>query len=179
MVLERLGGVDYSERCKRARPLGREEIARLESEIGNPLPEEYAEFLLRYPLGPVEFRNRHVFCRNENGERLGFLDTFYSITDSDACPARDLHIKFLTETEDEMVPQHLLPIIDNGIGDLACIAVAGDRRGAVFSWLHELYEYDCGSGGRPWLQPWEPAVAEVAPSFSAFLESLEVDPSWD
>jgi hypothetical protein len=174
-IFEGLGGLYYSENCKRSRPLSREDIARLESEIGNPLPEECAEFLLSYPLGPLEFKNRHVFCRNENGERLSYLDTFYSITDSDACPGRDLRSVFLN-TED-LVPRHLLPIIDNGIGDHACIAIAGDRYGAVFTWLHELYEYDGGRGGRPWLEPWELAVAEVAPSFNAFLESLEVDPN--
>jgi hypothetical protein len=173
MVLERLGGLHYSKTCERSCPLGREDIARLESEIGNRLPEEYAEFLLSYPLGPVRFGKNGIFCRNENGERL-FLDTFYSIPDGDACPGRDLRNAF--GMEDELVPRHLLPIVDNAIGDYVCIAVAGDRRGAVFSWLHELYDYH---GGRPWLQPWELAVAEVALSFSTFFESLEVDPNWD
>jgi len=171
MELERLGGLHYSKHCDRSRPISRNDIAQLESEIGIRLPEEYAEFLLRHPVGPVRFGKNGVFCRNENGERL-YLDTFYSITDGGACPGRDLRTAF----GDEMIPPHLLPIIDNAIGDHVCIAVAGDRRGAVFSWQHELYDYH---GGRPWLQPWELAVAEVAPSFSAFLESLEVDPKWD
>jgi hypothetical protein len=114
-----------------------------------------------------------VFCRNENGERL-YLDTFYSITDSPACPGRDLLNQFAAE--EDCVPRHLLPIIDNAAGDLLCIAIAGDRYGAVFSWHHELYDY---GGERPWLEPWELAVAEVGASFSAFLDSLEVDPKWD
>jgi hypothetical protein len=163
MVLERLGGLHYSKNCEQSRPIGHEDIARLESEIGNPLPEEYAEFLLSHPLGPVRFGKNGVFCRNENGERL-YLCTFYSIDQLTGLMP-----------EEELVPRHLLSIIDNAIGDYVCIAVAGDRRGAVLSWLHELYDYH---GGRPWLQPWELAVAEVAPSFGAFLESLEVDPNW-
>jgi hypothetical protein len=170
-VVERLGGLHYSEHCQRSRPISLDDIAQLESEIGNRLPEEYAEFLLSYPVGPVQFGKNGVFCRNENGERL-HLDTFYSITEGRTCPGRDLR----EAIGDEMIPPHLLPINDNAAGDYVCIAVAGDRRGAVFSWQHEFYDYH---GGRPWLQPWELAVAEVAPSFSAFLESLEVDPKWD
>jgi hypothetical protein len=121
-------------------------------------------------LGPVQFGKNGVFCRNENGERL-YLDTFYSITEGGACPGRDLWNAF----DEEVIPPHLLPIIDNAAGDSVCIAVAGDGRAGVFSYLHALYDYH---GGRPWLEPWELAVAEVAPSFSAFLASLEVDPKW-
>jgi SMI1 / KNR4 family (SUKH-1) len=70
MVLERLGGLHYSKHCDRSRPISRNDIARLESEIGIRLPEEYAEFLLSHPVGPVRFGKNGVFCRNKNGERL-------------------------------------------------------------------------------------------------------------
>jgi SMI1 / KNR4 family (SUKH-1) len=173
-IPERLGGLHYSKSCERSRPIGRDDIVGLESEIGARLPEEYAEFLLRHPLGPVEFGKKRIFCRNENGRRV-FVSTFYSIVEGSACPGLSLWDQF--DPLGEMTPRHLLPInLGDACGNNVCIAVTGASEGTVFSWEHELYDY---SGERPWLEPWELAVAAVAPSFSAFLESLEVDPSWD
>jgi hypothetical protein len=174
MIFERLGELHYSKNCKRSRPIGPEDISRLESEIGARLPEEYAEFLLRHPMGPVEFVKKGIFCRNENGRRV-VVSTFCSIVEGSACPALSLWDQF--DPQGEMTPRHLLPInLGDACGNYVCIAVAGDSQGSVFSWEHELYDY---SGERPWLEPWELAVAAVAPSFSAFLESLEVEPSGD
>ena len=80
IVPGRLGAMHYCENCKRSCPISRLDIAQLESEIGSRLPEEYAEFLLLHPLGPVAFGTNGIFCRNENGRRV-WLGEFYSIVE--------------------------------------------------------------------------------------------------
>ena len=60
-IPERLGALHYSKNCERSRPIGRDDIVGLESEIGACLPEEYAEFLLRHPLRACRVREeRHL-----------------------------------------------------------------------------------------------------------------------
>ena len=142
LLLERLGGLHYRRSpmpFMPSHPVDREDIAQLESEIGNRLPEEYAEFLLSYHLGPVAFGKNGVYCCNENGNRL-WLTEFYSIA--------QLRFQFKML---ELIPRHLLAMNDNAIGDFVCIAVAGDHRGEVFSWERDFYDYlgsfTCASPG--------------------------------
>ena len=102
-----------------------------------------------------------------------FVSTFYSIVEGSACPGLNLWDQF--DPLGEMTPRHLLPInLGDACGDNVCIAITGASFGTVFTWEHVLYDY---SGGRPWLEPWELAVAAVAPSSAPrSLESLQVDP---
>jgi hypothetical protein len=58
-------------------------------------------------------------------------------TDGDRSPAWNLRSAFLNA--EELIPRHLLPTIDNGIDDHACIAVAGDRPGLRCGPRNPLY----------------------------------------
>jgi hypothetical protein len=171
LATEQLRALRYaSPNCIRSRPLDRDDIALLEYVIDKPLPAEYAEFLLSHPSGPVRFKEKGVFCHQQDGSRI-WISSFYSITEGNDCPGRDLQERFKALS---LIPRHLLPIGDNAAGDYVCIAIAGDRRGAIFYWRRADHDF---LRNRPSDEPWERAISALAPSFSAFLESLEIGPA--
>src|SRR4051794_35596787 len=81
--IERLGGLHYLPACRNDRPLGPEDLSRLEARVGWPLPREFADFLLRYPFGPVRFPGRVSFTHPRGGtvELEGFYGLMPDVED--------------------------------------------------------------------------------------------------
>lgn len=68
------------------------------------------------------------------------------------------------------MPETLLPIGHDSLGNLICLGVVGDDAGTVYFWDHEA---EADEDEPP---TWD-NLSVIQPSFSAFLKSLERDES--
>jgi len=175
--IEDLGGLHYRDpgplpSSRAPRPITPDDIRDLEAKLGHQLPEDYAAFLLTFNKGAVHF-GKPVRFRLSGGELSGwiYLDAFHSLLLEDRAPGYDLWHKY--RSHEGLIPAYLLPIIGDGLGSYACVAISGPRRGAVFFWEHELIDYDSE-------EPTDEGVFFVAPSFDAFLDLIEIndEPGW-
>jgi hypothetical protein len=137
-------------------PASPEEIERVESELEVELPDDYREFLQRQNGGDLEENflppeadasARYLYSAGPNDDDdiddLVSAATFYS-PDSPADP--------------EIDPDYL-PIGEDDGGNVVCLKVRGDDRGAVYFWTHDALE-----GTDPF--------DRLADSFDEFFEAL-------
>jgi cell wall assembly regulator SMI1 len=137
-------------------PASADEIERVESELGVELPGDYRAFLQRQNGGDLEENflppeadasARYLYSAGPNDDDdiddLVTAATFYS-PDSPADP--------------EIDPAYL-PIGEDDGGNVVCLKVRGDDRGAVYFWAHDAFE---GT------DPFE----RLADSFGEFFEAL-------
>jgi hypothetical protein len=149
-----------------------DDIKKAEAEIGHRLPESYLRFLLSHPSGPMFFL-QDVSFPHLGADPFSVVD-FYSIPPAEdggrsrTAPVGGLAATYIDSRDEGMVPAWLLPIGDNGAGDLLCLELDGERRGGVAVWYHELYDYERD-------ESMDDCIVPVAPSFDAFLELLEPD----
>src|SRR5262245_24451806 len=101
------------------------EIEELERRIGFPLPDSYRFVLLNY--GECTFANEVIF-KGEDGARyqFGFFFGFRSIMEN------------LDSPPDDLSPNWLMPIGDEGLGNLYCFRILGNHLEKVFYWNHEV-----------------------------------------
>ncbi len=138
-------------------PLSEESLRKLERKIGVMLPPDYREFLRRYNGGRPEPDGFWI----EKGSYSSGVHQFYGLHDGPAW----LSIDTYAGPERYGVPEGLLPIGDDGIGNFICIGLVGEGRGAIYFIDHEIHPYaepDSFEG-----------VTEVAGSFSEFLSRLQ------
>jgi SMI1 / KNR4 family (SUKH-1) len=157
---------------RKNRAIRPEDIQKAEAEIGHRLPESYLRFLLSHPSGPT-------FCLQDvSFPHLG-ADPFSVVVFYSIRPAEDedgshsyqgdgLAATYNDYRNEGMVPAWLLPIGDDGAGDLLCLELDGERCGGVAVWYHELYDYERG-------ESMEDCIIPVAPSFNAFLDLIQPD----
>jgi hypothetical protein len=164
---ERLGGIRYSPR--NPRPINLDDVRRLEAEIGNPIPVEYVDFLLRHPFGPITFGMRLSFL-SPRGRRIN-LEGLYGIVLVDPGHGCDLASTFRSYN-DHLLPTHWLAVADMEC-DFVCLELVGENRGKVYLFEHELFDYnpafDTGEDG---VLPNEESYCFLAPSFGEFLAML-------
>src|SRR4051794_17889406 len=134
------------------------ELVAAENELaamGWRIPPSYKEFLHHQDGGkPV----RSQFEYTEAGrERVGIVRTFLGIGPS---PNGDIidTLKLLGDR----VPAGVLPLGDDGIGNLVCLDGRDGRDGPVLIWAHE----------RETEPPSEANLFPVAPDLAIFLETL-------
>jgi cell wall assembly regulator SMI1 len=147
-------------------PLRREDITRVERQLGVIFPEDYRRFLLRYNGGrpkPDLFR-----IEAAGPEWDDIMNWFYCINPGD--------MYGLVENNDELLrsrmPPELIAIGDDPLGNQICIAVKGSKKGSVYFWDHENEAPD---GEEPW---WE-NVYLLADTFEKFVDSLYGDSTVD
>jgi hypothetical protein len=160
-AVARLGGFHYERMDQR--PTDREAVARLEKAIGHPFPREYAEFLLRYPLGPVAFGKRAGFTNPRGGAVR--IPGLYGI--------RELEDTFRMYN-DHLMPTHWLAVADNEACDFVCLELTGGDAGKVYFFEHELFDYDPRyEPTTEGILPNEGSYVFLAPSFDRWLSMLE------
>src|ERR1700732_179109 len=111
-------------------PLRREDITRVERELGVVFPEDYRQFLLRYNGGrpkPDLFR-----IEAAGPEWDDIMNWFYCIDKGDL---HDLAKK--NETFRGRMPREMLAIGNDPLGNQICLAVKGPKKGSVYFWDHE------------------------------------------
>jgi hypothetical protein len=116
-------------------PAPMDAVERFEATIGQRLPDDYREFLLRcnggYGCGYVQFggptpEGRAAdACVNHVG---GFREESYFSLVS----AYEIYQKY-----EVRIPKALIWIADDPFGNAICLGVSGPHRGRVFFWDHE------------------------------------------
>lgn len=149
-------------------PITEKQLAATERKLKISLPPQYRAFLLRHNGGWPE-PDSFVFKQGRGSYSDSTVNRFLAIHDG---PHSNFVEYFKTyKTEHPRVPEELVPIANDPGGNLICIALAGDRPGAVYFWDHEE-EADFRDG--------EPATWDnvhlVADSFDAFLQGLGQTP---
>ncbi|MFT7835502.1 SMI1/KNR4 family protein [Saccharothrix sp. BKS2] len=123
-------------------------LARLEERIGHALPDEYRDYLLEQDGGQLEENDRGV-------------DSVFGLG-----PVPDQTSTWeVLEIYRDRVPSWLLPVADDGAGNLYAISLRSGDRGTVWFWDHEEADE-----GRP---PAEEDLVELAESWVGFLAGLE------
>lgn len=132
--------------------LSEEEVQAFERELGNRLPEDYREFLLRHNGGRPTPDTCPIPGHPESPTDVQVL---FGLTRSIMTSTLAWNLEMLRE---EHGPSDTLPIACDSFGHIYCLWVAGRKRGVV-----EYLDRD----GDP------PRFYRVARSFSEFLGSLQ------
>jgi hypothetical protein len=159
------------------------DLDNLERILNEDLPLAYKRFLLKSNGGtpdPPYFRT-------------SVLAEFFSVNATDETYDLVENYRFLRET----LPEELVPIARDGLGDVVCLAVKGENRGKVYFWDHEggtprvdirakypeigWKPYEDGEPRPPVKDDWpgHPDLTLIADSFDEFLDSfhdLDEDP---
>ena len=127
-------------------PLDQQRLRSLEAKLGVQLPDDYRAVLHEHNGGSPE-PGDFVISEDEGEDTVNIFyglhsDANYALEGNLA--AYKLHI-----------PRSMMPIGEDPGGNQLCIGLSGAERGRVYFWDHETLN-----------------VIEVAPSFSAFLDSL-------
>ena len=129
-------------------PVDPEPIARLEERIGHALPDRYRDYLLEQDGGQLDENDRGVDSIFSLGGTSRGVGTWESL-----------------DTYRGRVPSWLLPVADDGAGNLFGISLRPGDRGSVWFWDHEGQADD----GLP---PAEDNVTPVGESWVEFLDGL-------
>jgi cell wall assembly regulator SMI1 len=128
-------------------------VKKFEGRLGETLPPDYRAFLLSDNGGDprAEFWVPHwgVWDYLNSLYGVGLEDEFEAIE-----PVLERH-------EHLLLPEHVIPIGDDPGGNKVCLGIAGERRGRVYIWDHEV---DPEEGD---------FLFELAPFFSAFIDRLK------
>lgn len=140
-------------------PLTEQDVRRFERKYGFALPPAYRTFLLQGNGGRPE---RDVFpIQGLEGNPEGRIQLFFDLGGAiESCT-----LNWNLELFRERIPEDMIPIATTEGADFLCLAVSGDRAGAVFY-------YDGYSG---WGQPNEVSRLQLLPlarSFGQFVEGL-------
>lgn len=136
-------------------PVSEEGLVVFEKRLGTSLPADYRAFLHQYNGGQPQPTG---FCIKENSDGSG-VNQFYGLHDG----PRWFSIDGCTNAE-WGVPSELLPIGDDGLGNLICIGSRGKYAGEIYFVDHDIHPYhepDSFEG-----------VTKIANSFSDFITSL-------
>jgi hypothetical protein len=132
-----------------------EKLHLFEQTLGIALPLQYREFLENYNGGQPK-PNGFWITKNQDGSEIHQL---YGLHDGPTWYSIDCKDRY-------GIPEGLLSIGDDGIGNSICIGLFGDKRGTIYFIDHELSSgvaIDSMTG-----------VTKIADSFSQFLATLQV-----
>jgi hypothetical protein len=162
-------------------PLADGEIADIERAIGHQLPALYRQFLSRYGASGFQrlvlFRSARRLPPHISDWGGDYLSALYG-KEPEGRDMFDLltRIRFYKGR----MPDSMIPIGDNGLGNQICLGVSGEAFGKVFYWdRHNEFDED------DYLEDHEPPVPPemlqqnvhlVAHSFEDFLQRLEIAP---
>lgn len=141
-------------------PLAEDRLHRLETALGQRLPDDYRAFLIEHNGGQPE---PSLFTISEE-EGSDVVQEFLGLHDG----PRFLQLDNTWADHREWMPETLLPIALDPGGNMVCLGVSGEERGAVYFWDHELAP---GEGG---IETFENSTP-IAASFAAFVDGLYSD----
>jgi len=147
---------------KKFKPLTRQEIDDLEERIGTSLPETYRFFLGSYGSSMFSIE---INC-TPKGNPI-FFGSFYGFDE----------IIDALDSYREALPQSIIPIGDDGGGNLFCLGVQGKDSGRVFfhnhniGWRTDADKYLMRGEQVPSEIRYQ-TVFEIAPSFEAFVQFM-------
>jgi len=130
----------------------------LSEKLEMKLPNSYSQFLLCSNGGQPK---RNHFLKKNINDTFSFdffLNVFYGIGGNDT--SYDLLTMFSIHCES--IPDELLPIGDDGIGNIVCIGVDGKYYGKIFMWWEDAQVEE----------PNFENVELIAVSFKEFLEGF-------
>lgn len=137
-------------------PLPEARLQTFEKQLGTALPADYRDYLLRYNGGRPEPSDFWVI----EGSDASGIEQFYGLHDGPRWYTLDCYVG----AERYGVPEGLLTIGDDGVGNKVCMAYKGDK-GAIYFLDHEVHPYH------------EPnsleGITKLAGSFSEFLSGLQ------
>ncbi len=114
-----------------------EDIKEAETFSGLIFPDEYKAHLLKYNGGYCE---PNIFSFYENGKKThSILDWFLSICEGEYNNLFE-YVK-IYKLNEKRLPENLLPIARDPLGNLICISCFGDNFGHIYFWDHEK-EYE-------------------------------------
>ncbi len=135
-----------------------EQIAAVESAVGAPLPATYIDFLRFTNGGQPELDTFYV--STDAGVEAWNVNSFFHISsDTDSTES----VMWVYSQLRRFLPERVLPIADNGGGDVISLDLRAESYGHVILWVH----------GEPALP-----LRTVASSFEEFVNSLEVNPDY-
>lgn len=137
-------------------PVATEQISQVQRVLGNDLPEPYVAFLHAQNGGRLEPNESELAEAHHLG--VGVIE-FFGIGQSPDLLERHRFYQ-------GRVPGDLLPIADAEGGNLICLALTGEHRGAVFFWDHEWESEE----DEP---PRYENVHRIAPDFDTFVAALQ------
>lgn len=135
-------------------PLSETAVDQFERHLGKSLPDDYRFFLLTY--GESDFEVYAVFQTSGGGVAPG---TFFGQNVEDVCVAYD-----------ERLPKGVVPINDDGMGNLTCISVREDTYGIVYYQSHTV---GTGSGESDIDMAKFGTLVKLAPDFTSFIQGLK------
>jgi hypothetical protein len=137
-------------------PLREEELSSFEEQHGLALPGTYREFLLATNGGRPE--RDLLVLQGLEGNPVGRIHLFLGLKD----PVESCNLDWNREVFRDRLPADLLPIATTEGADKICLAVAGERAGAIFYW-------DAHARGG------ERNLYLLAEDFDSFISTLRAD----
>ena len=134
--------------------IGEQDIVEAESKLGGVLPTPYRHFLLTYFGGRTKDRVFDIPGIGGSDE----VRYFYGLG---TCDINDLLA--VKDIYANRIPNGLLPIGCDDLGNQICICLSSMNYGGIFFWYHELE-----------FTP-EKAIVPLAGSFDEFIASLRED----
>lgn len=135
------------------------DVLAFERLTGYSLPTEYREFVALF--GGYALAT-HVVARTESAPSTDVgVEVFFGLINED--DPYDLRRNWIEDRR--RLPDELLAIAIDGVGNRICLGVSGSPRSSVYVWDHERESED--SSGTNWNN-----VIPLASGFSKFLNSL-------
>lgn len=132
------------------------EIRSFENEFDITLPDEYVSFLEKNNGGQPDANH----FKNELFDF--FVNVFYGFGGEDT----SFDVETMYAIYADRIPDGLIPIADDGVGNLICIGTTGDIFGKIFIWWRDKA---VDEGEKPDFSN----ISLVADSFEEFLEGLQ------
>ena len=144
-------------------PVASSAIQDFERRIGIQLPDDYRSFLEQYNGGCPEPEVFHMRWHDQDLARRFAYDMVDFLYGIDRGSPHDLFINW--QCFQDRVPKDTIPIGNDPGPNMILLGVSGARRGHVLFWVsgEEVQEGE---------EPDDRNVGFVAPSFTAFLDSL-------
>lgn len=137
-------------------PMNEAEISQLENTIGNRFPEPYRFFLSVY--GASDFEEYGIFPTDGGGVAPG---RFFG---------RDLP-RAINDFQ-ERLPRLVIPINDDGAGNLICVSLREDSYGSIYYQSHSVgWNESNGDADGAKLA----TLVHLASDFTSFIMELEVE----
>jgi hypothetical protein len=139
-VFERLGGIEPAVGSE-FNPLDEAAISAIESAIGATLPPTYRAFLATYGATifseSVYFRPDTPFPPKYSKSNRGILGALFGQAHPKFPKAKSISVLHMIDVLRESISKDMVPIGDDGGGDVICLRIRQKPLGAVYLWDHE------------------------------------------
>jgi len=114
-------------------PTSSTQIALLEKKLNLKIPDEYKAHLLRHNGGRC---TPNVFSFTERGEKANSsVEWFLALYDGKSDNLEKTISMY--KVTSKRLPSHIIPIADDGLGNLICISCGPNDYGYVYFWDHD------------------------------------------